>query len=949
MNFDNIKNDIKQNLNILIELLNDAGANVQIKEAGKRKAIGRCIFHGGDGLNLHILQEDDGYHFKCHTKCNIYGDIFDLLEHTEGISFKNDKYETLKFLNDRFNLGYDLKPDKATNFKKYIETKNNTLESPKYGLCKYENIYFYRDVDGNPIMCKIKYRSIENPSKKEFRTYALVDKGEYYQRGTSQDFSNLNKTIYNFPKVHKAISEGKNIYFVEGEKDADNLNRLGLVATTVYSKVNKWEHNYSRQLYGANIVFIGDTGEAGEKFKKMVLDNVSPTASSFKIVTLNGIDELGDNKDVTDWLEAGHTKEELLNIVNRTLDIKNVHELQQDHEGIYYISIKTKVDKDTGKEYEVSRKKVYITNFIIKEANIYRSVDDDNQKIELSIVSNLGKKGTIIADARMLFIDLKTFRKELGVDYIFSGKGDLLPRLQMWILKYFVNKDIANFTITGIREIKGENVLVTNHGLLRADGSFDTSTKAIDNDIHDMNFEGMNPLDKNEADILMKHLFNFNNKRIVYNVLGLASAQLLNSFVRNSNNRVDNIPILQNIGESNSGKSKSFSIIRGMLNINSKPLSYSNLTDFTLMRAFSMTYLPLLIDELKPSKNTLYKLNMLTNHIQNSTEGYKAEKGRKDLTTKKFNYLACLMLSGEESIEVNATINRSNISTYTRANFTDEGSDAIDFLVRDSEGSYSLKRFSLSLYTFILKKYNIDILVDEYKEIKDKFKAIPDDRIRNTAIYTYLGLINLVNVFKTLGVDTDKYVNLEEARHLIESNMFDEIMDINGEKQVSEYEEILLLVDKLAGSSDLSVLLSHNEHYKLDGNIVAFDFGDIWDRLNLYTSKYDKNRNIMSKNSFLKQLRKSVYISKNDSGKAYSLIRFKKTVYTKNGDRVEESKPVRAYLLRKDKLQDLGMCNIVPMKEIDNIKHSDNVIHLNHGLVKEEEEKWMSWDDIYNS
>ena len=135
-----------------------------------------------------------------------------------------------------------------------------------------------------------------------------------------------------------------------------------------------------------------------------------------------------------------------------------------------------------------------------------------------------------------------------------------------------------------------------------------------------------------------------------------------------------------------------------MLNINSKPLSYSNLTDFTLMRAFSMTYLPLLIDELKPSKNTLYKLNMLTNHIQNSTEGYKAEKGRKDLTTKKFNYLACLMLSGEESIEVNATINRSNISTYTRANFTDEGSEAIDFLVRDSEGSYSLKRFSLSLY-----------------------------------------------------------------------------------------------------------------------------------------------------------------------------------------------------------------------------------------------------------
>ena len=949
MNFDNIKIDIKQNLNILIELLNDAGANIQVKEAGKRKAIGRCIFHGGQGLNLHILEENDGYHFKCHTKCNIYGDIFDLLEYTEGLSFKNDKYETLKYLNDRFNLGYDLKPDKATSFKKYIETKNNTLESPKYGLCKYENIYFYKDADGNPIMCKIKYRSIENPTKKEFRTYALVDKGEYYQRGTSQDFSNLNKVIYNLPKVKKAILEGKNIYFVEGEKDADNLNKLGLVATTVYSKVNKWENAYSEQLYGAKIVFIGDTGEAGEKFKKMVLDNVSPGASSFKIVTLKGIEELGDNKDVTDWLEAGNTKEELLNIVNRTLDINNIHELQQDQGGIYYIYIKTKIDKDTGEEYEAIRKKIYITNFTIKEANIYRSIDDDTQNIELKIISNLGKKSTVISDARTLFIDLKTFRKELGIDYIFSGKGDQLPRLQMWILKYFINKDIDNFTITGIREIKGENVLVTNHGLLRADGSFDTSIKAINNDLHDMNFEGIEVLEQSEADELMKHLFNFNNKRIVYNVLGLTSAQILNSFVRTSNNRVDNIPILQNIGESNSGKSKSFSIIRGMLNINAKPLSYSNLTDFTLMRAFSLTYLPILIDELKPSKNTTYRLNMLTNHIQNSTEGYRVEKGRKDLTTKQFQYLGCLMLSGEESIEVNATINRSNISTYTRANFTEEGAKAIDFLVRDSKGSELLKRFSLSLYTFILKKYNIDVLFDEYKAIQDKFKVIPDDRIKNTAIYTYLGLVNLINVFKVLGVDTDKYVDLEEARSLIESNMFDEIMDIDGDQQVSEYEDILLLVDKLAGTSDLSVLVSHNEHYKLEGNVVAFDFVDIWDKLNLYTSKYEKNRVIMSKSSFLKQLRKSVYISKSDKGKAYSLIRFKKTVYTKNGDRVEQSKPVRAYLLKKDKLQELGMCNIVPMKEIDTIKHSDNVIQLNQGSNKDNGEKWMSWDDIYNN
>ena len=43
----------------------------------------------------------------------------------------------------------------------------------------------------------------------------------------------------------------------------------------------------------------------------------------------------------------------------------------------------------------------------------------------------------------------------------------------------------------------------------------------------DIDFTDIKPLNKEEAEELAKHLFNFNKKQIVYNSLGLTVAQLL--------------------------------------------------------------------------------------------------------------------------------------------------------------------------------------------------------------------------------------------------------------------------------------------------------------------------------------------------------------------------------------------------------------------------------------
>ena len=132
--------------------------------------------------------------------------------------------------------------------------------------------------------------------------------------------SEYTYTIYNYPKIKQAIDKEQYIYIVEGEKDVETLKKIGLSSTTFYSK--KWQDIYTKQLHDAKIVFIGDTGEAGEQFKEFVWKNLKDNIKAFKVVNLKGLEQLGDNKDVTDWLQAGHTKEELMIAIKNAWDWK---------------------------------------------------------------------------------------------------------------------------------------------------------------------------------------------------------------------------------------------------------------------------------------------------------------------------------------------------------------------------------------------------------------------------------------------------------------------------------------------------------------------------------------------------------------------------------------------------------------------------------------------------
>lgn len=109
-----------------------------------------------------------------------------------------------------------------------------------------------------------------------------------------------------------ALRDVETVFVVEGEKDADGLRRLGFPASCNPEGAGKWRDAYNQCLAGKRVVILPDNDEPGEQHALHVAGSLLSVAAAVKIVRLSGLPPKGD---VSDWLNAGHTREELAEIV----------------------------------------------------------------------------------------------------------------------------------------------------------------------------------------------------------------------------------------------------------------------------------------------------------------------------------------------------------------------------------------------------------------------------------------------------------------------------------------------------------------------------------------------------------------------------------------------------------------------------------------------------------
>jgi DNA polymerase bacteriophage-type len=157
--------------------------------------------------------------------------------------------------------------------------------------------YIYKDAGGCLFMCVIR------TSNKSFPT-------QHWRDGRWVNGWPTGPVIpYRLPEL-LAAPASEPVFICEGEKDADNVAALGLIATTNPGGAGKWRAELAQWFKGRQLVYVlEDNDDAGrEHTAKIVaaLHNVVPT-----IVTVT-FPELSEKGDVSDWLEAGGNKNLLL-------------------------------------------------------------------------------------------------------------------------------------------------------------------------------------------------------------------------------------------------------------------------------------------------------------------------------------------------------------------------------------------------------------------------------------------------------------------------------------------------------------------------------------------------------------------------------------------------------------------------------------------------------------
>jgi hypothetical protein len=105
-----------------------------------------------------------------------------------------------------------------------------------------------------------------------------------------------------------SLAAAEVVYIAEGEKDADNLVRLGLVATCNPGGAGKWPDGFARHFVGKAVVILPDNDPIGRDHARAVAASLAPVAASVKILELPGLPPKGD---ASDWIAAGGTAERL--------------------------------------------------------------------------------------------------------------------------------------------------------------------------------------------------------------------------------------------------------------------------------------------------------------------------------------------------------------------------------------------------------------------------------------------------------------------------------------------------------------------------------------------------------------------------------------------------------------------------------------------------------------
>ena len=231
--------------------------------------------------------------------------------------------------------GFDLTPEQAKPVWDFYNSRCNPPWNPKESLHKLEDAYAKSRLPSGYLLNDKDKGKMKNQAKIVAR-YTYRDKNGNARfnvlRYENKKFSTSGtpeKIPYKLPEVVSAIQRRERILLVEGEKDTETAFQLGFTATTNAHGAQGWKEEHADYLKGACVVIIPDKDPAG--YNGAFIRAKSLFGKAKKVYWL----ELpGEVKDLTEWVESGGTKEQLLDQIStlKPIDENFIQKLEQQKE-----------------------------------------------------------------------------------------------------------------------------------------------------------------------------------------------------------------------------------------------------------------------------------------------------------------------------------------------------------------------------------------------------------------------------------------------------------------------------------------------------------------------------------------------------------------------------------------------------------------------------------------
>jgi hypothetical protein len=207
--------------------------------------------NGDRNPSLCVTENDEGKPlFKCFSGCS-QEEVFNAIKH----------YGLLPDLPNPTDFLTQLKP---------IQKQDPVLEQE----------WHYTDEDGVVQHIKQRYKTFDAKGK----TYKQFRVDENGRRHASMTGANI--VPYNLPEVDFARKTGRTVFLCEGEKAADALKTIGVVATCTHNGASNFPEDVVKHLVGLTIAIVPDNDTVGWEYARKAVAALKAVTKSIRVVDL---------------------------------------------------------------------------------------------------------------------------------------------------------------------------------------------------------------------------------------------------------------------------------------------------------------------------------------------------------------------------------------------------------------------------------------------------------------------------------------------------------------------------------------------------------------------------------------------------------------------------------------------------------------------------------------